>query len=119
MDIVGTPWGSDEQKAHIVERMRRKMRQDKIAAYSLVVEAWAAVAPRGWEPGKPIVRPSERVDRYEVVVACASTGQEPEWRQWKMRRDWLDRVVELEPEEMQGKSAGGWMGSLLDCKDIK
>jgi hypothetical protein len=113
MDIVGTPWASDVQKHFFVKKMREKMRKDKIQAYSLVTEAWAAIAPRGWEPGEPIVPPSERVDREEVVIVCASDGRETEWRQWTIRRDATERVVALEPRESGSGSFGGWMSELL------
>jgi hypothetical protein len=113
MDIVGTPWRDDLQKDVIAEIMRQRMHDDNIQAYSVVVEAWAAQAPKGWKAGDPHIPSSEHPDRREVVIAFATDGQQVEWRQWATKRDQTGEVIALEPTDFDGAQASSWMTGLL------
>jgi hypothetical protein len=57
-DIIGTPWVNTTQQ-----------RLACTQAYSLVVEAWTAKAPEGWQPGEPRVAPCQDPERKETVLA--------------------------------------------------
>jgi hypothetical protein len=112
--IIGTPWRDDQEKEQMIERMRKEMRKRKVTAYSLVVEAWAAVAPPGWKEGEPRMPNWQRPDRREVVVAFATDGKEIAWRQWIIKRDWQDHVRTLEPMPFKGDAQPtSWMTELL------
>jgi hypothetical protein len=113
-DIVGTPWRNGHEKELTVERMRKEMRKRKVLAYSLVIEAWAAVAPPGWKEGEPRMPNWQRPDRREVVVAFATDGKSIEWRHWAIKRDWQDHVRALEPMPFEGDAQPtSWMTELL------
>jgi hypothetical protein len=109
-DIVGTPWHSEEEKEFVLRKMRQYMRQKATVCYSVVVEAWAAHAPEGWNPEEelqPWEKPLERTDRWELVVAIASNGQEVQSKQWQIVRDPFTRkVTVLVPEDMAGSIEG-------------
>jgi hypothetical protein len=112
-EVVGTPWLNPEQKEAAARVMRKRMRKQKTVAYSLVVEAWAAQAPPGWKEGDPRTPNEKRPDRQEVVIAFATDGKRIEWRHWATRRDYLERVVALEPTPFDGAAASSWMTELL------
>jgi hypothetical protein len=109
-DIVGTPWRNEEEKQFVVRKMRQYMRQKATVCYSVVVEAWAAKAPEGWnqeEELQPWEKPMERHDRWELVVAIASNGTEMQAKQWQIVRDpFTQKVTALVPEDMTGSVEG-------------
>jgi hypothetical protein len=111
--ILGTPWKDDLEKELTRLAIRAYIRVHKITAYSLVTECWAASAPKGWKPGEPHIRSSEHPDRVEIVIAVATNGKETLWRKWLIKRDSNERVVKLEPEEMDGAKVSSWMTDLL------
>jgi hypothetical protein len=55
--VVATPWTNDQEKEHAARHMRWVLRTTGARAYSLVTEAWVAMAPAGWKPGQDLVRP--------------------------------------------------------------
>jgi hypothetical protein len=113
--VIATPWSSDQEKEQTAQRMRRILKNFNAKAYSMVTEAWTAKAPPEWKPGEPLIRPANRVDRTEVVIAFATDGQQIEWRQWQIKRDWNEQVMALE-EQPSGKEHESWMSQLLTRK---
>jgi hypothetical protein len=111
--IMGTPWQSQGEKNAMAALMRAEMRKLDVVAYSLVVEAWSAQAPKGWKEGEPHTPSSEHPDRKEVVIAFATDGKQIEWRQWAIKRNWVEEVVALEPTDFDGSQAISWMTKLL------
>jgi hypothetical protein len=101
------------EKDAMAAMMRTVMRKLDIVAYSLVVEAWAAQAPKGWKEGEPHIPSAEHPDRKEVVIAFATDGKHIEWRQWETKRNHLEQVVALEPTDFDGAQATSWMTKLL------
>jgi hypothetical protein len=119
-DIVGTPWRDDQEKELTIERLRNEMRKRKVKAYSLVIEAWTAVAPKGWKEGEPRMPNWQRPDRREVVIAFATDGKSIQWRQWMIKRDWHDHVVALEPIPFEGDAKpSSWMSELLSSRSTQ
>ena len=111
--IEATPWKNQVEKDLARVFMRQQMRQLGVRAYSLVVEAWAAVAPEGWKPGDPHLPSSQHPDRREVVIAFATDGESIQWRQWATRRNHLEQVVALEKTDFDGSKTSSWMTNLL------
>lgn len=111
--IIGTPWKDDLEKELARIAMHAYIRVHKIKAYSLVTECWAAAAPKGWKPGEPHIEARKHPERVEIVIAVATDGKETVWRKWLTKRDWNERVIKLEPEDMDGTQASSWMTELL------
>jgi hypothetical protein len=111
--IVGTPWHDDEEKEHAARHIRWLMRKDKAQAYSLVSEVWTAAAPPGWKPGEDLVRPADRPDRKEMVLAFATDGEQTKWGRWQIKRDWNERVIALEEQPFDGAQPESWLNKLL------
>ena len=115
--VRATPWQNEHEK-HLAEIfIRAEIAKRNAVAYSLVIEAWEAWQPLGWDPQKePLTernRPSKRVDRREVVIALAVDKERTVWRKWWTRRDWNDQVVALElAEELPGEKQS-WMADLF------
>lgn len=113
LHVLATPWRSDQEKVQVGTQMRRILREAQAQAYSLVVEAWAARAPAGWKPDQKVpIRPSNRPDRQEIVVAFATDGERTEWRRWEIVRDWQESVTALNEQAFDGM-AESWLTRLL------
>ncbi|HEX4714876.1 MAG TPA: hypothetical protein VH164_08125, partial [Ktedonobacteraceae bacterium] len=110
--IMGTPWQNQGEKDAMAALMRAEMRKLDVVAYSLVVEAWAAQAPKGWKEGEPHIPSSEHPDRKEVVIAFATDGEHIEWRQWETKRNRAGEVIALERTDFDGVQATSWMTKL-------
>ena len=84
VEIIATPWNGDAQKYLAVEAMREVMSARQVTSYSLLVEAWFAHAsPEEVQNNEYSgVRPRQRNDRRECVVAIASNH----WGQTKHRQ---------------------------------
>jgi hypothetical protein len=119
VNVVGTPWRDDEEKMIVGRGLRKFMREHRIKAYSVVVEAWAAMAPKGWKPGDPHQPNWMNPERREVVIAMATDGKAIEWRQWAVQRDYEDKVRALEPMALpEGRTARTWMTKLLGNESL-
>jgi hypothetical protein len=114
--IQGTPWRNQMEKDAMAAMMRLEMRKLGVVAYSLVVEAWTAHAPKGWKEGEPHIPSSEHPDRKEVVIAFATDGEQIEWRQWETKRDQTGKVIVLERTDFDGVQATSWMTGLLKSR---
>jgi hypothetical protein len=113
--IVATPWRDDEEKEAMVKGLRRKMRAEKTLVYSFVMEAWTAQQPKGWKPDQAFVRPAQRPDRREVVLAFATDGHAIEWASWDIKREaTTERVIALEAKPWEAKEVESWLTKLLD-----
>lgn len=101
--IAVCPWVSDLQKQLMVAGIRIKMREAGAKQYSFITEAWFADAPKDMplEEVKKL-RASQRPDRSEIVIACATDGVTTKWRQWSIKRDWKGQIREL-PDRPIGK----------------
>jgi hypothetical protein len=116
-EIIGTPWNDDDEKHNFVVLMKLKMRELGTVAYSLVAEAWQASAPKHWDTKSDLpdkLRPRNRPDRKEVVMALAATATEARYRQWEIKRDWVENITSLELEpEPSSTTSESWMADLL------
>jgi hypothetical protein len=121
IQIVGTPWTDEKEKHRYTKKLRFLMRKNHVLFYSFVSEAWTAMLEPGeWdkESGQPRdgVRPAERPDRQEIVIACAASKELVRWRQWRIVREaTTERIIDLKekpfPEsQCQPKS---WMAEML------
>jgi hypothetical protein len=115
--IIGTPWKNAAQKMRAEHLMRKKIREYRAVAYSLVVEAWLACYPPQTKLDEHLIRPHDRPDRKEVVLTFATDGQQTVWKTWAVRRNHLERVVALEEEPSPNSEPQGWMLSLLAKKN--
>jgi len=116
--IIGTPWANDEQKEMGRHFLRTKMRKLGVTAYSFVTEAWMARTTREqWDPDKPLaeeLRPRNRADREEVVIAVASNGKESRWAQWTIVRDYHEQIIELQERPFpEGAEPESWFTEML------
>jgi hypothetical protein len=115
--IFATPWQDDQEKEEVRIFVRRQIRRYEAHAYSFLTEAWMATAPPDWDPDKPLPKKDQamnRADRQEVVVAFATDGQKRQWRRWRIRRDWNEQVIALEPMHEDMCEPEGWMAELLN-----
>jgi hypothetical protein len=121
LSLVPTPWQDDEQKYQYADAVRALMREKHVLFYSFVTEAWAAtLEPGEWdeESGQPRdgVRPAERPDRQEIVIACAASKDLVRWRQWRIVREaTTERIVDLVQKPFPGSDERplGWVGDML------
>lgn len=109
-DILATPWRNDAEKEYAKVFMREQIKQRNAIAYSFVVETWLATYDKPDDYEK--VRPKDRVDRKEAVMALASNGTETLWRTWLIHRDWNEQIIALE-EQPEIAEPFGWMADLL------
>jgi hypothetical protein len=114
--ILGTPWRDDREKRATELFLRKEVRKRRTVAYSFITEAWEAHYPKETDLDKPLpLRPAQRPDRKEIVMAMATDGRRRLWRKWETRRDYTERVIALERADF-GAGAGepeGWMAELL------
>ena len=114
--IVGTPWDDEEDKKIVRVKLKALIKEKKVTAYSFVSEAWYAVVSKEEWSGKSLDelgRPSERVDRIEVVFAAAVDKNRTLMRSWRIMRDWQGAVSGLELIMGEGMSPGGWIMEML------
>lgn len=120
--IVGTPWADDEQKEKVRKRMRIHMAKVGCTAYSFIMEAWVAKATPDevdlvtlrMTPGH--LRPSQRPERKEIVLACAATADEARWRSWRIVREaTTERIVDLKLQPFPGSDhePKSWTAEML------
>ena len=115
--IIATPWSNDREKALAKRKMKTYMRDHGIDSYSFVTEAWQATVPAGTDLDELTEsdRPTNRADRIEVVVACATDNAHAEWRMWKTIRNSKGQVVDLERLQTDSeREPEGWMRDMLD-----
>lgn len=116
VSVIGTPWQSDVEKESARLYMRRYMRQHGTVRYSFLCEAWQAYEKPGeYRPEDPDwVRPRDRADRIEVVIAMACDKENTRSRSWKIVRNDLEQIIALEPLEEIGEGpVEGWVTSML------
>jgi hypothetical protein len=111
VEIFGTPWKNDSEKERSANMIRKKLKECGAQAYSLVTEAWTAKWEK--EKGTKQVRPSDRADRQEVVIALATDGKETVYRRWLMRRDSKGKLLNLEVDTVPMIGAVSWMDNLF------
>jgi hypothetical protein len=93
--------------------IRQQLRKYKACAYSFLTEAWMAMAPPDWDPDMPFPE-TNRADRQEVVIAFATDGRMRRCRRWRIRRDWNEQVIALEPiNEDDMDKPEGWITDLF------
>ena len=114
--VCGTPWENPGEKKEMIREVQMMMHRDGAICYSLATEAWAAFAPKGWDPDKdPPILAGDQPDRREVVIAFAVDRENnSEWRRWAMRRDGIGMVTALDEESfMDAEKIHSWMTQLL------
>jgi hypothetical protein len=115
--IFATPWEGDQEKEAMRIFIRQQLHKYKAHAYSFLSEAWTAMAPPDWDPDTPLPkkdRATNRADRQEVVIAFATDGRKRQWRRWRIRRDWNEQVIALEPfDENDMGEPEGWIADLF------
>jgi hypothetical protein len=118
--IISAGWKNDKEKYAAEYALRKTMRKWDIVAYSMVTEAWLSVRTpvEGFENLTwPNMRPSQDPARKEVVMALATNGKERRWRQWGIVRDYNERIIKLEPQELISDQMESWMAELLDKEE--
>jgi hypothetical protein len=111
--VIATPWQDDADKERIALKMRRKIKEHHIVAYSFVAEAWTHTAPAGWQDNPNYVRPADDPKRQECVIAMATDGTHYEWRNWAIKRNHLEVITALEARHDLGGRPEGWTANLL------
>jgi hypothetical protein len=115
--IFATPWKDDEEKERMRTFIRQQIRRYEAHAYSFLTEAFMATAPPDWDPDTPLPekdRAVNRADRQEVVIAFATDGRKRQWRRWRIRRDWNEQVIALEPmDEDEMFESESWIADLF------
>jgi hypothetical protein len=99
--VIGTPWRNDTEKqmAHAV--LSGLMRVGDVIRYSVLCEAWSAVAPEGFDPKDMTADPPirERPDRTEIVMAIAVDRAGHDVRVWETKRDANGNCIDLVLDE--------------------
>jgi hypothetical protein len=108
--VLSTPWRSDLEKALAQDFLRERMKRLDAVSYSMVSEAWSAVVDGESLPDVPA---RKMPNRQEIVIALACDGTRTEYRRWKIKRDWNERVIALEPAIGNYVDLTSWT-SLLD-----
>jgi hypothetical protein len=115
--VLATPWEDDQEKEKMRIFIRQQIRKYEAHAYSFLTEAFMATAPPDWDPDTPLPdkdRATNRADRQEVVIAFAADRQKRQWRRWRIRRDWNEQVIALEPmDENETCEPEGWIADLF------
>ena len=115
--IQATPWQNDQEKELAKVMLKAQARKLRTRAYSFLSEAWAAAAPKDWDPTSPLPekdRPMHQPDRLEIVMAFATDGQKQLWRRWLIRRDWQEQIIGLEAlDDSYDQPPEGWVSELL------
>ena len=119
--VIGvTPFCGDREKEQVAKAMRARMARMGVTAYSCVCEAWTSTYKPEEVPGLPLklfwpqVRPVDRFDRREIVMALASDGQEIRVRQWFQIRAEDGHLERLQLAQMENpEEFAGWMAHML------
>jgi hypothetical protein len=113
--LIATPWRDDSEKAKARAFIRDCMRANRTVRYSFVTEAWQAFEKPGeYNPEDPDwVRPRDRADRIEVVVAIACDKERSVSKSWQIIRNHLEQIIALNPLEQQEGALEGWVASML------
>lgn len=111
--IVATPWRDDRSKGRMVREIKERIRKLGVVGYSFVCEAWTATVSME-EYGNPdLVRPAQRADRREAVVAIATDGKLKEFRRWEIKRNELELITGLESGPAMGNDSESWLSELM------
>jgi hypothetical protein len=115
VSMIATPWRDDAEKAKAATFMRHYMRRHRTVRYSFLTEAWQAFEKPGeYRPQDPDwVRPKDRPDRIEVVVAMACDKERSVSKSWRIIRNHLEQIIALDLLEQQKGPLEGWITSLL------
>jgi hypothetical protein len=110
--VIGCPWGNNQEKEIVVAGIKRQMRKLGTTAYSFITEAWTATQDHDYGPGD--LRPAERPVRREVVIACATDGENTVWGQWAIERNALGECIALPRVEIgEEDKLSSWLANLL------
>jgi hypothetical protein len=110
-----TPWRDELEKQFVRIFIKGMIKRQKTVAYSFLVEAWMATAPKGWEPGvDPPIAASEQPNRQECVVACAVQGKEKHWILWTIKRNASGKAISLDRRPDEPERVEGWMSEMLE-----
>lgn len=112
---VTTPFQNESDKLEALIVLRAMMRQLGVIQYSFLSEAWAA-AENHTSARAQDIRPSERSDRIEVVVATASDGVVTTIKLWGIVRNEAGKVIDLKSDPLLGRGAldgCGYLATLL------
>jgi hypothetical protein len=112
LDLIGCPWADEEEKAIMVAKVKRQIRASAAVAYSFVTEAWMATQDHEYEPGRDL-RPTQRADRQEVVIACATDGKDTRWGRWAIERNAKGECVALRPLVITEARLTSWLADLF------
>jgi hypothetical protein len=117
--LIGTPWANYKQKRRTEVLLRQKVREWDIVAYSVLTEAWMAVAKKGKQLDIN-VPPSKDPNRKEVVIAVATDGKIIKCRHWLIVRGSEDQIIMLVEEKgIESDKMKSWMTSLLDEEETE
>jgi len=115
--LIPTPWANDEEKKRMVHDVWLFMQIMGVEAYGFMSECWKAYTDGEDLANGSFQRPSDRIDKTEVVMAFAVTEKKTLYRTWLMIRDWKGDVVELREDEMpQETEPVSWLAELLKKK---
>ena len=122
--VIGTPWGNQREKIAVFKAMRQSLRATNAVAYCVTIEAWLASEKlregetlADFEKRSDRVRPSQRPDRIEVLMAFASDGTEKRSRAWNIHRDIRGRIASLSERNDFAETTAfdGMVPSMLDA----
>ena len=116
IEIIATPWENDHQKHKQTMRIKKRLKQTRAKAYSLVCEAWVAIYKD--EPGSHgFIRPAQRADRQEVVMVVAVDRTRAKFGRWKIvRAPTTEQIIGLERNDFDSEwgQPESWMAHLLE-----
>jgi hypothetical protein len=96
--VLMTPWGDEDEKAILVERVRQIFAEHKVVRYAMLSEVWIATHQG---PGMPTVMPRDRPDREEAVTLLViEPPKKPVMARRKIVRPWDGSKPHLAPLEM-------------------
>jgi hypothetical protein len=110
--VMCTPWGDDREKMFTELIVRAGLLKYQAIAYSIVAEAWMASYKETDE-----IRIRENPNREEVVMAFTTDGKDKIFRAWKLKRNHLEQVTDLEkvdPQQLDEEKAESWMLNLFE-----
>lgn len=109
--IVGTPFNGDWSKDMAAAAIRKLLKKERAVAYSFVSEAWQSVQ----NAGEPLIRPSNREDRREIVMVTAYDRNGGKMRSWEIIRGPDGVVTELKADSpIKGAEYEGRFFNLFD-----
>jgi hypothetical protein len=99
--LVSTPWETPRDKETAINHIWAFMLLSKVKAYGFITEAWLARVTDQELESENFVRPTDRPDRQECLLAFATDNEITRWKKWSIVRNWEERITAIREQALE------------------